>query len=195
MKQLPNILTVSRIFLTLGFIYCVIQPGLWPVILATVLFSLASATDFYDGYFAKKYKLTSNFGKIMDPIADKFLMLSAFFIFVPMGFVPLGMFYVIFIRELFVTGTRLAAIRKGEFIAAEKAGKIKTALQVAVIFLILALLMFEESGITVQLRRNLGAVWLHAIDILLAITVLVTVISGLSYLWKNRKTLFSDFTF
>lgn len=194
-KQIPNILTVSRIFLAIGFIRCLWDPQASSIFLATVLFVLASLSDFYDGYYAKKYKLTSNFGKIMDPIADKILILSAFFMFVPTRLVPLWMFYVIFVREMFVTGTRLAAIRKGEFIAAEKAGKAKTVSQMTVILLMLGVLALQHTTAPFAARPQVEALGLQAVSVLMVVTVWLTLISGLLYLWNNRKILFSNFSF
>lgn len=195
MRQVPNILTVSRLFLAAGFILCLLQPGVVSILLATFFFLLAAISDFYDGYYAKKYNLTTNFGKIMDPIADKFLILSAFFMFVPLNLVPLWMFYVIFVRELFVTGTRLAAIRKGEFIAAERAGKFKTALQMTVIFVMLGVVALEQSGSDFTGKILIEALGAHAVEMLMIATVWVTLISGLLYLWNNRRILLSSFVF
>lgn len=192
MRQLPNILTTGRIFLTIGFIQCLLQPGDQSILLAMLFFLLAMVSDFYDGYYAKKHQFITNFGKIMDPIADKFLILSAFFVFVPMGFVPLWIFYVIFVRETFVTGTRLAVIRKGEFIAAERAGKFKTALQMTVIFLMLGVLFIQQSGIRFSGKGLLERLGVHAVEMLLIATVWITLFSGLAYLWNNRHILLSD---
>src|SRR5205085_3411379 len=88
----------------------------------------------------------SNFGKIMDPIADKFLVLSVFFIFVQRNVIPYWMFYLIFIREVLVTGSRIIAIRRGQVLAAEKAGKLKTILQLFAIWLILLFVILQENG-------------------------------------------------
>ena len=141
-KRLPNLLTISRVFLAAGFIICILKSGMLYLVLATVLFILASITDYYDGYFAKKHNVVSNFGKIMDPIADKILMLTAFYIFVSMEIIPAWMFYVIFVREILVTGLRFWAIKKGTFLAAEKAGKYKTGLQITSVIVILLFLIF-----------------------------------------------------
>ena len=79
--NLPNILTVSRILLTIFFIKFLLKSGFSSSVIAAAIFTVASLTDYLDGYIAKKRNLISNFGKIMDPIADKFLVLSAFFVF------------------------------------------------------------------------------------------------------------------
>lgn len=193
MKHLPNILTSFRFVLTVGFIFCLMQSGVAPIAAATVFFLMAVISDFYDGYFAKKFHLTSNFGKIMDPIADKFLILSAFFMLLVKGLVPLWMFYVIFIRELLVTGTRLAAIRKGAFIAAEQAGKLKTALQMTVVIFLLAFLMVQEKGITLSWQARMEGLLGRVNAVLLFFAVGLTLFSGLTYLWNNRNILLADF--
>src|SRR5438477_9959193 len=116
--NLPNYLTVARFILTFAFIFCVTHSGIVSAVSATLLFMLASWTDYYDGYYAKKYNLITNFGKLMDPIADKLLILSAFFIFAQRQLIPYGIFYLIFAREVMVTASRLKAIRQGKVLAA-----------------------------------------------------------------------------
>jgi CDP-diacylglycerol--glycerol-3-phosphate 3-phosphatidyltransferase len=148
-KLLPNILTVLRIPLAGLFVYFLLQPGLENKILAAVFFSLAVITDFLDGYLARKYKFLSNFGKLMDPIADKVLTLSAFAVFAWMHLFPWWMFAVVCIREVGITVFRLWAGAQGVVLAAEKSGKWKTALQMMVIigvllFLILVLMNWIE---------------------------------------------------
>ncbi|MBI5415199.1 MAG: CDP-alcohol phosphatidyltransferase family protein, partial [Candidatus Omnitrophica bacterium] len=111
--SLPNRLTLSRILLTLMFVWFLFQPGAGAKIIAVVVFLLASATDFYDGYYAKKYNLVSDFGKMMDPVADKFLVLTAFFVFAVMHMIALWMFVIICAREVAVTLVRLYAMKRG----------------------------------------------------------------------------------
>ena len=185
MKTLPNMLTVSRMILTVIFIILIFQPGLMTRIMAAVVFLAASLTDLCDGYYARKHNLITDFGKLMDPIADKFLILGAFFVFMQMHLIAVWMFLAIFIREIFITFWRLWAIKKGEVMAAEKAGKIKTTLQMTVIFLILFYLIIIELHILASSYHLmfLGISWL-----MLAV-VFVTIISGVSYLWNNKRFL------
>ncbi len=186
--NLPNKLTISRILLTFLFIFFIFQKGLIAIVLATVTFILASLTDFYDGYLAKKYHLVSDFGKLMDPIADKFLILAAFLSFVSMQIVHAWIVLLILGREIMITGLRLYALTKGKVLAAERGGKHKTVSQIVAIFAILGFLTFKES---ISLYSNWSATlqfWWHlAIDILMLIVVTLTLISGVSYLWNNRK--------
>ncbi|HOY08921.1 MAG TPA: CDP-diacylglycerol--glycerol-3-phosphate 3-phosphatidyltransferase [Candidatus Omnitrophota bacterium] len=188
--NVPNVLTVSRIFLTLGFIFFIKQGDILSVCLAGCFFVLASVTDYYDGYFAKKRNQVSNFGKIMDPIADKFLILSAFYIFMRMHIVASWIFYLIALREILLTGFRLTAMLLGRVLAAERAGKIKTVLQMSSIWVILLSLVLQDLHVF-QPREAFGSpfffqFWQASIDVLLIMTVIATVYSGVIYLFNNR---------
>lgn len=186
MKRLPNILTVSRLLLTVGFVYYLTREGVLALLLATLIFSAATFTDFLDGYYAKKHNLISNFGKIMDPLADKILMLAAFFVFMKTHVIAAWMFYLILLREIVVTGCRFWAIKEGYFLAAERAGKLKTVLQILTVFFVLFFKIGEESGF---LRGRSGwECWcLTGIYTLMLLTVGITLYSGVTYLWNNRK--------
>lgn len=189
--NLPNKLTVSRIILTFVFMVFVFLHGLIFKIIALLIFALASLTDFYDGYIARRDNLITNFGKIMDPIADKLLVLAAFLTFVQLHVIPAWMIVLIISREIIITGLRIFAMSKGKFLAAEKGGKHKTVSQMVSIFLILGYLIFKEIMLeffswsdTLNLWCSLG------IFILMSITVVLTLISGISYLWQNRKLIY-----
>ena len=188
--NLPNKLTLSRIVLTVFFAFFISEENLASVIVATLVFALASLTDYYDGYLAKKHNMTSDFGKLMDPIADKFLILAAFIAFVRMQIVDDWMVLVILGREIVITGLRLFALTKKKVLAAEAAGKHKTVSQIVAIFAILGFLIFRESLSAIsQWSAALEIWWKTGIDILMLITVALTLISGLSYLWRNRQLL------
>ena len=183
---LPNVLTISRLLLTIGFIFFLTRTGVWSIFLALILFMLAVLTDYYDGYLAKKHHAVSNFGKIMDPIADKFLVLTAFFVFMRMQIVAEWMFVVIFIREITVTGSRFLAMKRGRVLAAELTGKWKTVLQTFVIFVILNFILFYKAGLA---YGWISQGWACGIYILMLLTVGLTLLSGLTYFWNNRKVL------
>ena len=186
--NLPNKLTTSRVFLTFVFIFLISQNGLWPMMAAALVFSLASFTDWCDGYIAKKYHMESDFGKLMDPIADKFLILAAFVAFIRLHLVEDWMVILILGREIFITGLRIFALNKGKVLAAERAGKHKTVSQIVAIFTILSFLILKE--ILTQVSFWSGTIevwWRFAIYVLMLITVALTMISGVSYLWSNRK--------
>ena len=186
--NLPNKLTITRIILTFIFIYFISQEGFVYITAATLLFILACLTDFADGYIAKKRHQVSDFGKLMDPIADKFLILAAFLAFVRMQIVENWMVILILGREIIVTSLRISALNKGKVLAAERAGKHKTVSQMVAIFAILGFIIFKESLYSrSQWSEAIEVWWKCGIDILMLITVGLTLISGLSYLWNNRK--------
>ena len=155
--------------------------------LALALFCLAATTDYLDGYLARKYKLVSNFGKIMDPIADKFLTLSIFFVLAKMGIIWSWMVWVIAVREIGITVWRLLAMYRGKVLAAEKLGKWKTVSQMFAIFFILIYLIFMETAYAQTWGPNDWPWWYHSIDVVMWVAVILTVVSGISVLINNRK--------
>ena len=189
--NVPNFLTIVRFLLTFAFIFCLSRSGVAEVVLAILLFMLASWTDFFDGYYAKKHNLVSNFGKIMDPIADKFLILAAFFLFAQRYLIAYWMFYLIFAREVIVTGSRIVAIGRGQVLAAERAGKLKTIFQLFVIWLTLLFILLQENGALAYLPPSFYHAGVFVITALMAFTVFLTVVSGVSYFWNNRDILLS----
>jgi CDP-diacylglycerol---glycerol-3-phosphate 3-phosphatidyltransferase len=185
--KLPNILTLARVLLTICFVFFLTKTGLLPVVIAVVLFALASLTDFYDGYYAKKHNLVTNFGKIMDPLADKFLILAALYIFVRMHIVAQWMFYVIFIREIVITASRFYAMSRGQVLGAERAGKLKTIAQMGAIFAILGYLIIQQLVGVLFDNTTVIVLWQEGIQVLMLLAVALTFISGISYLWNNRN--------
>ena len=185
--NLPNWLTLSRIVFAFIFVFFIIQNSLFSTVLAALVFTVASLTDFWDGYFAKKQNLISDFGKIMDPIADKVLILTAFMIFVQLGVVQFWMVAVIFLREIIVTVSRLLAVRHGRVIAAEKSGKLKTVFQIGSIFVILAFLILERTSFSSGHAYKAEGVFLSIINFLMLVTVFLTLISGIFYFRNKRK--------
>src|SRR3990170_11683 len=135
--NLPNKLTVSRIILTFVFMFFLFSKGLTSKSLALVVFIAAALTDLFDGMIAKSRNLITDFGKIMDPIADKILVLGAFLSFIQLQLIPAWTVVVIIGRESAITSLRFFALSKGRVIAASKGGKYKTVSQMAAIFIIL----------------------------------------------------------
>src|SRR5476649_2166201 len=115
--NLPNVLTISRIVLAIVLIFLLEESSSTGNIWAVIVFAIASLTDFCDGHLAKTRGLVSNFGKIMDPIADKILLLSTLGVLAHIGMVAWWMFIVIAIREIVVTASRLLAMRQGQVLA------------------------------------------------------------------------------
>jgi CDP-diacylglycerol--glycerol-3-phosphate 3-phosphatidyltransferase len=179
--NLPNVLTLSRIVLAVVLIFLLEENSSTGNIGALIIFAIASLTDFYDGYLAKAWGLVSNFGKIMDPIADKVLILSVFGVLAHMGVMAWWMFIVIAIREVLVTASRLLAIRQGQVLAAEYAGKIKTVIQIITVFAILFYLVVRQSPYSSYLTLNVIKLWLTINLFLMLATVILTVYSGIKY--------------
>jgi len=188
--NLPNVLTILRIILTVLFIYLFCQNGLGSRLFALIVFTLASLTDYFDGYLARKYDLITPFGKLMDPIADKFLILSAFFIFMQLQLIATWMFIAIFAREVIVTGLRLAAVRRGIALAAEGAGKLKTVLQIVAVYLIIVFTVLTQLTNDTQSFQLLVRQVFMGINYFVFVVVIVTLWSGVLFIWNNRKEIF-----
>lgn len=178
--KLANCLTLSRILLTFLFMVFLFKEGVVYRTLALLTFLVASVTDFYDGEIARRKKEISDFGKLMDPIADKILVLSAFLAFVQLQLVPAWMVVLILARELLITGVRLLALSKGVVLSATRGGKHKTATQmVAVLWILFVLLLREKNPSSPFLNDSIFFVMLFA--------CWVTVSSGLLHLFRNRS--------
>lgn len=186
--NLPNKLTLSRIILTFVFMFFLFSRGVWAKSFALIAFMLASATDYYDGLIARKTGQITNFGKLMDPIADKILTLAAFLAFVELGLIPAWMVVAIIMRELFITGVRLVAVSRGIVLEAEAGGKHKTVSQVVAIFLMLIFLLAKEAAVSVW--NPALEVWFRRfIFYLMLVVVLFTLTSAVSFLKRNEKLL------
>jgi CDP-diacylglycerol--glycerol-3-phosphate 3-phosphatidyltransferase len=186
--NLANRLTMLRILLTFVFMFLLSLPGLWSKIAALIVFIIAALTDLFDGIIAHRMNMVTDFGRLMDPIADKILVLSAFAAFLQLQLIASWMFIVIVSREILLTSLRMFALNKGKVLSAARAGKHKTVSQMVVIFYILGFIVVKES---VKLYSTWNPVWegffTQSIFIMMLITVGLTLYSGLSYLWENRK--------
>jgi len=186
--NLPNKLTLLRIVLTIVFLLFLFAHGVACKIIAFIVFAIAAFTDYLDGYIAKKHGLVSDFGRFMDPIADKILTLSAFLAFVEMGLIPAWMVMIIIFREFIITGIRVMALRKKRVIEASLAGKHKTVSQLAAIFAVLIYIILIEYGHSRNLWTKIS---LNRMDtgifIIMFITVVLTVVSGVSIFMRNRE--------
>ena len=129
-KQIPNILTITRILLTPVFIMLLFYEHPYSNFWALVVFVIASITDAYDGYVARKYDLETDYGRFLDPLADKILVSSAFISFAVMEIVPFWMVGLIIFRDLFVTGLRMVMNQKGFIMQTSKSAKVKTGVQI-----------------------------------------------------------------
>jgi len=186
--NLANKLTMLRVLLTFVFLFVFSIQGLLPKIISLVVFVVAALSDLFDGIIAKKNNMVTDFGRLMDPIADKILVLAAFAAFLGMQLIEAWMFVIIVSREILITSLRLFALNKGKILSAVRAGKHKTFSQMAVIFYILGFIVVKES---VKTYSVWNPVWedffRNSINILMLFTVGLTLYSGISYLWENRK--------
>ena len=196
--NLPNQLTASRFVLTAGFLAAVFIDFPFNETVALLLFGAAGLTDWLDGSIARSRNLITNFGILMDPLADKILVCSAFIAFVghPEVRMPAWIAVLIVTRELAITGLRLLAASKNVVLAAEGWGKHKTIWQMVAIIAVLVqighgqwgglgrLFSFEIFG---------GRPWVDQFTVLaLGLTVALTILSGGFYLWRNRALYLSD---
>ena len=189
--NLPNLLTLSRIGLTCLFLICIFVTGVWAKTLAFLLFILACFTDWWDGRLARRQQHITAFGTLMDPIADKVLVLSAFLAFVQLRLIPAWMVMVIIARELLITGVRLLATTEGRVLPALRLGKHKTLSQMFAILTILSLLILRETAP----RWNASdadaiASWsAHTSYLVMLVAVGFTILSGVQFLWVHRDLL------
>jgi CDP-diacylglycerol--glycerol-3-phosphate 3-phosphatidyltransferase len=194
--NLPNKLTISRFVLTLAFMVVMFSQIRLRETLALVLFSAASLTDYFDGKIARRDNLITNFGILMDPLADKILVCSSFIAFVGLGWIPAWMVVIIVARELAITGLRLLAASKNVVLAAEGYGKHKTISQIIAIISILVLQSYTEWGVvgTGVFGFNVfGTPWIRWFEPLsIWVAVALTFISGTLYLWRNRQLYLQD---
>ncbi|MFA6357636.1 MAG: CDP-diacylglycerol--glycerol-3-phosphate 3-phosphatidyltransferase [Candidatus Omnitrophota bacterium] len=188
--NLANRLTMSRILLTFVFMFFLFCHGLWPKVISLIVFILAALSDLFDGMIAQRRNMVTDFGRLMDPIADKILVLAAFAAFVQLQLIDAWMFVIIVSREILITSLRLFALNKGKVLSAARAGKHKTVLQMTVIFTILGFIVLKE---IILKYFTWNPAWETAfrrgIFFLMLTTIVLTLYSGLSYLWDNRKVI------
>ena len=181
MFNLPNSLAFLRIFLAPLMFWMILNPQIftnngfditWNYYFSSMLFIIASATDFFDGYIAREWNQKTKLGAIIDPLADKMITIAAFLGLMVMGEASPWAIYLIIIRELFITGIRTVAVAEGLDIQASFAGKVKTVIQMIAIGFLLMHWNFAQE--------------------LLWIAVILTLYSGAEYLWKFKKALLKD---
>ena len=173
--NLPNKLTILRMIMIVPFVVFMLVPiggaaGKW---IALALFVIASLTDLLDGKIARKYNLVTTFGKFMDPLADKLLVCSALICLVELGRIPSWIVIIIISREFIISGFRLVASDKGVVIAASWWGKFKTTFQMVMIVLMIA----DIAALSIVTQ------------IVMWIALILTVVSLLDYLLKNRDVM------
>ena len=190
--NVPNQLTVARLILTFVFVALLSLEGVpFAKTGALLVFSLAAITDFLDGYLARKNNLVTNFGKLMDPLADKVLMCAGFVLLTRLELIPAWMVVVILAREFMVTGLRLLASAEGVVLAAENLGKYKTTMQIVTIIYFLIYLASEEVWFRF-LHPMFDAFYFGPEYLGMVLnwgSLVLTLWSGVSYVSKNRALL------
>jgi CDP-diacylglycerol---glycerol-3-phosphate 3-phosphatidyltransferase len=193
--NVPNRLTLSRFVLTIAFLAVIFAKPRFYETISLALFSVAGLTDYFDGKIARRDRLITNFGILMDPLADKILVCSAFIAFVDCRWTPAWMVVIIVARELAITGLRLLAASKNLVLAAENFGKHKTISQIVAIISILVLHSYQQWGV-VGAIFGVNIIWGPWVDwfapLSLWVAVTLTFTSGVIYLWRNRRLYLSD---
>lgn len=174
--NLPNKITIFRVVMIPVFLIFLLVPGIpYGNYIATVVFVIACLSDALDGYLARKYHLVTNFGKFMDPLADKLLVCSALICFVELSYMPAWVVIVIIAREFIISGFRLIASDNGVVIAASYWGKFKTIAQMITCILLIVQIPFA---------------WVVPVEqVMIYLSLILTVISLCEYIWKNRSVL------
>jgi CDP-diacylglycerol--glycerol-3-phosphate 3-phosphatidyltransferase len=180
--NLPTKLTISRIWMCVFLVTCLEWDGFYRGLVALILFSLASLTDWLDGYLARKWKQETDLGRLLDPLADKILIVTVFICLVARHFIPMWIVVCIISREFLITGLRSIAAAKGAVLSAERAGKHKTISQMVTAIAGLILLAMMDMKVSPETS---GILKRTVFDPLVGITLLVTIYSGLLYFKKN----------
>lgn len=195
-----NKITMVRILMIPFFIYFALQYDKTSLIIALVLFCLASVTDFLDGYIARKYNQVTDFGKFVDPLADKLLVTAALLIFIEKGIFPAWMVFIVLAREFIITSLRNVAAAKGKVLAASWTGKVKTCVQIAGIiidFFVLILISDSLEDMNTAIASSIGVVGgadgptailtagFGIPNIIAWVVTLVTIYAGIDYMVKN----------
>ena len=190
--NLPNQLTMGRLFLTALFVAVMSIPDQllkslhlldYRITIAILFFLIASLTDFLDGYIARKLKLVTDFGKLMDPLVDKILTSAVFIILTQENMIPAWITITIISREFLVTGLRLLASNQGKVLSADSLGKWKTTSQIIVASFFLIVLGSNEP--TLNCLEFIDQPMIG--NLLIIICTTITIVSGWSYLSKNRQ--------
>ncbi len=181
--NLPNRLTILRIFLSFVCAGLILKETLVSLSFALLVFLIASFTDYLDGLIARKKNLISDLGRIIDPIADKILIILVFLAFLELRVIHSWMVGIIILREFTITGLRLFVLSRGTVLEAKRFGKHKTFSQIIAIILILSILILSK----LYPHASVVNFLYRCIDYIMWYVVLVTFFSGVYYLWANRK--------
>ncbi len=194
--NLPNKLTISRFLITVAFMAVMFSRVRYHETICLVLFIAGGLSDLLDGQIARRRKLITNFGILMDPLADKILVCSAFIAFVGLGWIAAWMVVIVVARELAITGLRLLAASKNVVLAAEGYGKHKTISQIVAIIALLVVASYPQWGPVGQAVfgwKLFDRPWSRDFaEVAVWIAVALTFVSGWLYLWRNRAIYLED---
>ena len=177
--NLPNKLTLLRVCLIPVFVVFARMTPFWAQCVAVAVYGIACLTDMLDGRIARSRNLITNFGKFMDPIADKLLVMSALVVLTAQGRMPDWVCILMLAREFLVSGFRLVAVENGRVIAAGPLGKLKTVFQMISTIALMLLVPVEGDAL-------LGPAGVTAANVLMYIALALTVVSGADYLIRNK---------
>jgi CDP-diacylglycerol--glycerol-3-phosphate 3-phosphatidyltransferase len=189
-RQIPNQLSLARAVMGVCLPFLMLSHHIQNHVIALIIFIIAAVTDYSDGWYARRYNIVSNFGKIADPTADKVLILSALIAFSYFGFYSIWWIVPIIVREGVVTFCRIGWLLENKAVGAEKLGKVKFAFQVVLISLSFLYLL----ALDLNLWHELPIVGYIVIKIALVVAVALTLISGVSFFFANRQN-FNSITF
>lgn len=186
---LPNQLTTLRIILTPVFLFLFISGDPYLIRISFLVFIAAAITDWYDGWLARKFNYITNWGKFMDPLADKILTSTAFFAFVFLGILPLWMVIIIAVRDFVITFLRIYADYKKINFSTSRLAKVKTFIQLVFLYYLLFFYVLRTFETMEQNYSNLFDILFneHLIYWTMFIVTLITLFSGIKYIAANRK--------
>ncbi|NKB23989.1 MAG: CDP-diacylglycerol--glycerol-3-phosphate 3-phosphatidyltransferase [Kiritimatiellae bacterium] len=190
--HIPNILTLSRLILTLFILVLLSTDFFLSKTAALLIFIIAGMTDYYDGYLARNVYGVSPFGELMDPLTDKIMVCATFVSFVELQWVPAWMAVIIISREFLVTGLRLLALQLGKVISAGKWGKHKTVWQIVAISAILLGLAIRNDiygNASIEFLANYDTFFRFIAYGISVSAVIITVVSGAMYLLEHKELL------
>ena len=186
---IPNLITLIRILLTPLFIYFLFVDKSYQIF-ALITFIVASITDAYDGHIARKYSATSRVGKFLDPLADKILICAAFISLVILRLVSLWMVVLVILRDVVITILRIVISRRGLSMSTSKSAKIKTTIQVVVIYIFLSYYIVQSWNIFDNIAPYITFLEdYYILKIIMLITTLFTVLTGIQYIYINKKAI------
>lgn len=186
-KKLPNLLSISRILLTPIIVTLIFLGGHYTTT-ALIIFTIAAITDYLDGYLARKYNMQTRLGAFLDPFADKILVPTTLLAFYLIGTIPLWMLLVIVLRDILITGMRMAAEYKGHHFKTSRTAKWKTTMQFIAIYALFFYVMLVSMQPWLPAAATINFCDNHYIlPIIMYTIVIATVWTGVEYVWKQYE--------